>query len=168
MLVLNGCVSRGLYQIRDGRMRAVTDSTISDAELTSVREVITKDLERTGFTHGIPPFWHLRVCPAKEDRNEFVYVLPLLSFHWDSLTIGNIVNWRVTDAPTANRKVQNWPWSGDTNLFVLWQSRHAYYAVCDEQEIVLYKDYVGSVFFLPVTRLFLGPREVAKIKRAAE
>lgn len=162
-----GCVHRGLYEKKDGSTVSTVDWKIGEAELAAVREEITKDLVRTGFIHGIPPLWHLRVRPAEAYRNEFVYVLPLLSFHWDRVTIGNIANFRITDAPISHGLVTNWPWSGDTNLLFLWQNRYAYYAVCDGDTIILYKDYVGSFLFLPLTRLFVSPREVSRIRQAA-
>ena len=162
-----GCVHRGLYQKTDDGFTEAVDWRLSDAELTAVREEITKDLAINGFAHGIPPLWHLRVRPAEAYRNEFIYVIPVLSYHGPDLTIGNFVCWRSTSAPVSRGIVRNWPWSGDTNLLVLWQNRHAYFAVFDAQEIVVFRDYIGSFLWLPVTRLFMGPREVARIKRTA-
>ena len=163
-----GCVQQGLYQVKDGSYVAASDWKISDGELNAIREEITKDLVRTGFTHGIPPLWHSRVRPAEAYRNEFIYVFPLLSFHWDKVTIGNIANLRYTYAPITHGVVRDWPWSGDTNLLVLWQNTYAYFATYDDDEIIVYKDYLGSFVWLPITRLFIGPREVVRIRRSSD
>ena len=164
-LLATGCVHRGLYQVQDGEWVRVADWKISKAELTAVREEITLDLTKTGFPHGIPLLWHYRARPVLAYQNEFIYVLPLLSYHSNTLTIGNIVNFRMTDSPLTSDQVSGWPWSADSNLLVVWQNRYAYFAVADETEIKVYKDYIGSLFFLPISRIFAGPREIATIKR---
>jgi hypothetical protein len=167
VVAVSGCVSRGLYQKTESGLVEARDWQISEAERSAIREEITKDIAATGFSHGIPPFWHLRVRPTEAYRNEFVYVIPVLSYHSSDLTIGNVVCWRSTSAPISYGLVRNWPWSGDTNLIILWQNRHSYYAVFDAHEIVVYRDYLGSFIWLPVTRLFCSPREVARIRRTS-
>lgn len=167
-LLTTGCVYQGLYQERDGEWVSSPDWKISKTELNAVRDEITTDLTKTGFAHGIPPLWHLRVRPVLAYRNEFIYVLPLLSYHSSNLTIGNIACFRLTDAPISHDQVSGWPWSGDTNLFVIWQNRYAYFATYNDKEIKVYKDYIGSLFWLPITRIFSSPREIATIKRVQE
>jgi len=164
---LAGCAHQGLYEIRNGAMVSVPDSSISPEELLAVYQQVTRDLARTGFMHGIPLLWHMRVQPTQRYRNEFIYVPFLLSFHWSDWTVGNIANIRVTHAPMAGDLVADWPYSWDTNLLLIWQNQHSYYAVVNDEEITLYRDYLGSLFFLPLTRLFGGAREVARIRRAA-
>jgi len=166
-LQLVGCAHRGLYKIQDGSLVAVPDSLLSETELNTVRQEITRDLSRTGFNHGIPFLWFMCVQPTSPYRKHYVYAIPVISFHLPGVTVGNFANLRITHAPLSSNVVSDWPWSWDTNLLFLWQNHHSYYGVLNDSEIVLYRDYVGSLFFIPISRLFVGPREVIRIRRAA-